>query len=188
MIIGHKYFSDKFITIITIVIILIIIVVIKLNQTYPKTLSFSEKILIAESYYLEEKNDDKRFIGMAIFNDGTIYKWDTEKNIPEFEKSTVQERKRWIFENGKKKFKRVTIKDLRTITILISNLKDESEKLSGQFESKGSKYIVVWNSKKEKIVLSKSGKNGTINKSENAELLILQINDLLKYTDKKGIL
>lgn len=163
-------------------IVLIIIAILVAVFIYKNKLNNNGKIILAEDGY-QNFSWSFQYSGMAIFSDGTIYKWDVNKKTSDYKVTTREERTQWILKHGSRIFTKVTEDDLEEIEILIRDLEDNLETNS---ETNfiacdlGSSYITVWNSNDKEIDLIQFGSVDLENKSENSQKLISIIRKYLK--------
>ena len=168
-----------------IILLLIIVIIIGFfiykfydNRHYRDELSKdAKKILVEESY--SNYAWTAQFSGTAIFNDGTIYSWNSDNNKKEngnYNINSADGLKSYILENGKKRLKRVTSEDIEKIENYINNLEDSID-IGYPGADQGTNRISVWNSDNQEIKLSLKGDSVGENKSEIAQ-------ELLKLIDR----
>ena len=84
------------------------------------------KIILAEDGF-RNFSWSFQYSGMAIFSDGTIYKWDVNEKTSDYKVTTREERTQWILKHGSKISTKVTKEDLEEMEILIRDLEDNLE-------------------------------------------------------------
>ena len=167
-----------------IILLLIIVIIIGFfiykfcdNKNYKDTLNKENKRILVESSY-SNYAWTAQFSGTVIFNDGTIYSWNSnnKKENGNYNINSTDGLKSYVLENGKKRLKRVTSKDIEKIENYINNLEDTID-IEYPGADQGTSRISVWNSDDQKITLSLKGDSVGENKSEIAQ-------ELLKLIDR----
>ena len=119
-----------------------------------------------------------KYSGMAIFNDGTIYKWDYSGDETSYNVYTFEDQSRWILENGELVNNKVIISDLEDIENSILNLEDSIESTNTANDA-GLKRISIWKDNK-KISLKEEGDYTGENKTTSSQNIIKIITKYLK--------
>jgi hypothetical protein len=149
-----------------------------INKSYRSELKNGEKRIIAEKAYINYASGFQ-YNGMAMFNDGTIYKWNFEGSNTDYNVNSTSEHIQWIIEHGNKVNKKVSEEDLNKIEQNIKNLDGTMDRKNTAFDA-GTSYITVWNSNNVEITLKESGDYTGENKSNNSKKLIKIIKKYLK--------
>ena len=177
---NFKEYKKEIVLSIIILILLLIVILLycsNKNDSYPKELSNNDKVMIVEKAF-QNYAWGFQYNGAAIFNDGTIYKWDVEGNKIDYKISDYERTEDWIFENGKKINKRVTDSDLKIINENIENLSGDYEPVNKANDA-GSSYIKVLKDGKM-VKIKESGDFTGENKSSSAQKIIQVISKYLK--------
>jgi hypothetical protein len=155
---------------------------INVEETYQNSdfseSNYDEKKIIAEKAY---KNYAWGFNynGMAMFDDGTIYKWNFSGSYVDYNVNSNSEHIQWIIEHGNEVDEKVSEEDLNKIKQNIETL-DGTIDFENTALDAGSSYIVVWNSNDKKITLREKGDLTGENNSTNTKKLIEIIETYLK--------
>lgn len=164
--------------IILIIAVVLVIILNNMNKSYRKELSNSEKAILAEKAYMNFAWGFQ-YSGMAMFNDGSIYKWNFEGSNLDYKADTSEEHSKWILEHGSLISKKVTEDDLEEIEKNIDNVENNIEKKNTAYDA-GSNYISIWNTDGKRITLKESGDYTGENKSTTSQKLISIIDKYLK--------
>ena len=173
--------NKKFFLIIGVIIIVTIIVIvfcINIGKSYRDELDDKYKQIIAEKSYINFAWGFQ-YSGMAIFNDGTIYKWNFEGSHIDYKVNNLEEHRKWILEHGSKVGKKVSENDLQESEKIAANLENNIDLKNTAYDA-GSNSISVWNADGKKITLKESGDYSGENKSNEAQRLISIISKYLK--------
>lgn len=172
--------KNKKIIIVPFVIVItgIFILFNNMNKSYLTELSNDEKRIVAENAYMNFAWGFQ-YSGMAMFNDGTIYKWNFEGSNADYKVNSTEEHAQWILEHGTRVSKKVTEDDLKVIEQNINNLYGSINSKNTAYDA-GSNYITVWDSNNKQIILKESGDYTGENKSNTSQKLISIINKYLK--------
>ncbi len=125
-----------------------------------------------------------RFNGMAILNDGTIYKWDDTEGISlkeDYQVATLEGLTKFVLEHGERTNTKVSTTDFNQMLTLIENLSNEIE-LKYPGADQGTSALSVYNSKGDKFYLSVTGDCVGENKTSNGKKLIKLGDKYLKNT------
>lgn len=174
--------KNKKIIIISIIVLIIVagafILFKNMNKSYRNELSNSEKTILAEKSYMNFAWGFQ-YSGMAMFNDGTIYKWNFEGSNADYKVNNSKEHGNWILENGSKVNRKVSETDLDEIEKNIANLENNIDRKNTAYDA-GSNSISVWNDDNKEVILKESGDYTGENKSDSSQNLIKIINKYLK--------
>ncbi len=143
-------------------------------ESYPEELDNNSKELVAVKAYMNYAWGFQ-YKGKAIFNDGTIYKWDYSGQGSIIK--NVEEHKNWILKNGTQMNKKVSEKDLKELEQNINNLEGTYEAVNESMDA-GSNFIKIWKDGVE-TKIKESGDYTGENSSKTAQQLIKIINKYL---------
>lgn len=165
-----------------IVLIPVVLIGLFILEKDGSMLSSKRKILVEKSYTNYAWGE--RYRGMAICDDGTIYKWDMpEEYFDEMvifdTKTSLKYESDMILKYATKNNKSVSSKELEILKTNISNLSSYMSKNYGGNDM-GSNIISVWNyDNGSRVVIKESGDFRGENTSEEAQRIIKIVNKYL---------
>ena len=149
--------KEKLTIIIIVTLIIAIIGLLILSMHNDKKNNKTKDLLAIKMYLLDGWGQD--YYGTAIFDDGTIYMWNyIEKIDGSFDEyiedtSTKSGMKKFILDNGIKKIRKVSKKDLNELKKYINNLTAEDVDYPQTFcDDCGEESILVYKDNKEYIL------------------------------------
>lgn len=122
-----------------------------------------------------------QYKGVAILNDGSIYKWDEKdsEKLGNYKLGTIEGVQDFILNEGNKKITKVSDDDLTQIKDYINKIENDIE-VNYVGADMGTEQILVINNNNEEIILKSTGDAMGENKSENAQTLLGILEKYLK--------
>ena len=161
--------KKKYIFLLIIIVLLISFIiydVISINLSKP--LKVDKKLVLVTNSHINYAWAFT-YSGTAIFNDGTIYDWNYNKESFYPDKMSFEEQSNWILKEGKIRKTVVKEKDIKRLTKLIEEVND-SIKLEYSGADMGKNSLDVWNySTNKKITIKQTGDSSGTNKTSKAK-------------------
>lgn len=153
-------------------IFLVVLFIYLFSNKYIKTSSDSDKKVLIENSYLSTSGKFK-YKGVVLFDDGTIYSWDSDDEISFSKITTMQDKGLWIIKNGVKSKKRIGRNTIKKLKKYIDNLTDENTKTEYNGTNEGITSIKIWDYKDFKYyILKETGDYDTLNESKESKKII----------------
>ena len=169
--------------IIIIFALLVILFVYLFSNKYVKVASDSDKKVLIEHSFLSSKGNFN-YKGIVLFDDGTIYSWNSTDEVAYSKLTNMYEKSLWIIKNGSKSKKRIGKNTLKKIKEYIDNLNDDNTKTEYKGTNEGITSIKVWDYKDAKyFILEESGDYETLNESKESKKIIKFTNKNLKIKE-----
>ena len=164
-------------------ILMIFLFIYLFSNRYIKVSSDADKKVLIEHSYLSTSGS---FIykGVVLFDDGTIYSWNTTDEINFSKLTTMKDKSLWIIKNGNKSKKRLGRNKINEIKKYIDRLDDSSTTTEFKSTKNGITTIKIWDYNDSKyFILKETGDYESFNDSKESKKIIKITNKYLKIKE-----